>query len=569
MAIYHLEAKVISRGVGRSAVAASAYMSCSRIYNDYDGIQHDYTRKQGLVYEQILLPPQEPPEWKDRSVLWNAVEETEKTKDSRLAREFVVALPTELSKGENISLLTEYVQSNFVDDGMCADFCIHDTDGHNPHAHIMLTVRPLDENGKWQSKTEKEYLCIKDDEERGFTSAEFKTAQLDGWEKQYQYIVGKKKVYMPSSQAEAQGYERASKYPKSTRYGRQNPIAERWNSEEQLLIWRKNWADINNLYLERKNIDERIDHRSHKERGIDEHPTIHEGVTARIIEQKGGTSERCEINRQIKADNKLLRELKESVKKLAQAVIDTLPKLADTLETIRKNIMIAAYHMLHSRYRKEAVGDKIKTTADNIQKYENTLSRLKAKVKDKKATAEQKKTTSFLNIPKQHELTKLLNTQTEEIEELKTEKSMLLNKLNCENSSEVATLKNRISNMETALHQYEKQEEKYHTELNNALAEFFDTKENARNVYEFELAEERLRIRPQKEKEFNEYVNTCGIAINPKAFTSVIADIDNMLLKEDLPKEKNSILNKLRKLQYHQKQEQQTERRQKQHNRDD
>mgnify|MGYP001127501241 CR=1 FL=1 len=115
---------------------------------------------------------------------------------------------------------------------------------------------------------------------------------------------------------------------------------------------------------------------------------------------------------------------------------------------------------------------------------------------------------------------------------------MLLNKLNCENISEVATLKNRNSNMETALHQYEKQEEKYHTELNNALAEFFDTKENARNVYEFELAEERLRIRPQKEKEFNEHVNTCGIAINPKAFTNVIANTDNMLLKEDLLKEK-------------------------------
>ena len=107
MAIYHLEAKVISRGVGRSAVAASAYMSCSRIYNDYDGIQHDYTRKQGLVYEQVLLPPQAPPEWKDRSILWNAVEETEKTKDSRLAREFVVALPVELSREQNISLIVQ------------------------------------------------------------------------------------------------------------------------------------------------------------------------------------------------------------------------------------------------------------------------------------------------------------------------------------------------------------------------------------------------------------------------------------------------------------------------------
>ena len=146
---------------------------------------------------------------------------------------------------------------------------------------------------------------------------------------------------------------------------------------------------------------------------------------------------------------------------------------------------------------------------------------------------------------------------------------MILNKLNCENGSEVAELEKHISQMETTLHQYVKQEEKYHTELNNALAEFFDTKENARNVDEFELVEERLRIRPQKEKEFNEYVNTCGIAINPKAFTSVIADIDIILLKENLPKEKNSLLNKLRRLQYHQKQEQRAERRQKQRNRDD
>ena len=89
MAIYHLEAKVISRGAGRSAVAAAAYMSCSRITNEYDGVQHDYTRKQGLVWSQVFLPENAPAEWADRAVLWNAVEENEKTKDSRLAREFV------------------------------------------------------------------------------------------------------------------------------------------------------------------------------------------------------------------------------------------------------------------------------------------------------------------------------------------------------------------------------------------------------------------------------------------------------------------------------------------------
>lgn len=226
MAIYHLEAKVISRGVGRSAVAAAAYMSCSQILNDYDGVQHDYTRKQGLVWQQVFLPDHAPQEWRDRALLWNAVEENEKTKDSRLAREFVVALPIELNKDQWQRLLTKFIQEQFVADGMCADAAIHDTDGHNPHAHIMLTVRPLDERGGWQYKTEKEYLCVRDGEERGFTAAEFKAAQDDGWEKQYQYKVGRKKEYMAPSVAEAKGYERASKHPKSTKYGRQNPISE-------------------------------------------------------------------------------------------------------------------------------------------------------------------------------------------------------------------------------------------------------------------------------------------------------------------------------------------------------
>ena len=104
-----------------------------------------------------------------------------------------MALPIEMGRAEWEKLLTEFIQDNFVADGMCADVCVHDTDGHNPHAHIMVTVRPLDENGQWQYKTEKEYLCIRDGEEMGFTGAEFKQAQTEGWEKQYQYKVGRKK----------------------------------------------------------------------------------------------------------------------------------------------------------------------------------------------------------------------------------------------------------------------------------------------------------------------------------------------------------------------------------------
>ena len=137
----------------------------------------------------------------------------------------------------------------------------------------MLTVRPLDEQGNWQYKTEKEYLCVRNGEERGFTAAEFKAAQADGWEKQYPYKVGRKKVYMPPSEAEKHGYERANKHPKSTKFGRQNPIAERWNSEEQLVEWRKAWADVTNCYLTRRAhrppqpCRQRLDRAAHYSRG--------------------------------------------------------------------------------------------------------------------------------------------------------------------------------------------------------------------------------------------------------------------------------------------------------------
>ena len=315
MAIYHMQAKVVSRGSGRSAVAASAYMSCSRMYNDYDGIQHDYTRKQGLIYQEVMLPPMAPLEWNDREQLWNAVEEN-----------------------SNISLLQDFIQNNFVDMGMCADFAIHDTDGHNPHAHILLTVRPLNENGTWQYKTEKEYLCIKDGQEKGFTASEFKTAQKQGWEKQYRYKVGKKKEYLTSSVAQEKGYERIDKHPKSSRYGRQNPISEQWNSDEQLCIWRANWADAVNKMLARNQINATIDHRSFADQGITEQPTIHEGYIAQNMEKNGMIADRCEINRQIRADNKKLRELKARVAKLAQAVEKSIPIIAETLEAIRNHM---------------------------------------------------------------------------------------------------------------------------------------------------------------------------------------------------------------------------------------
>ena len=423
MAIYHLEAKVISRGAGRSACAASAYMSCSAIYNEYDGVQHDYTRKQGLVWEHVFLPDCAPAEWQDRAVLWNAVEEAEKTKDSRLAREFVVALPIELGKDEWVDLLSKFIREHFVDDGMCADVAIHDTDGHNPHAHIMLTVRPLNENSTWQHKTEKEYLCVKDGEERGFTAAEFKEAQKDGWEKQYPYKVGKKKEYMAPSVAEAQGLERASKHPKSTKYGRQNPISERWNSDEQLVAWRAAWADEVNLCLEQKGLDERIDHRSFADQGKDEQPTIHEGVAARAMEKKGIVSDRCELNRQIKRDNALLRQIKAEVQKMVKAVQDSITALAQAMERLRANMIVFAYQVLHTEKRIKTLNLDINTNTPHIQKYDALTSQIREKQKELNALNDKKAKTSFFQPVEHIRLNGKIEETLDEIKRLKAEKA--------------------------------------------------------------------------------------------------------------------------------------------------
>ena len=501
MAIYHLEAKVVSRGTGRSACAASAYLSCSAIYNDYDGIQHDYTRKGGLVWEQVFLPESAPPEWQDREILWNAVEENEKTKDSRLAREFVPALPVELAPEQWKELLSDFIQESFVSDGMCADVAIHDPDpsGHNPHAHILLTVRPLNTDGTWQYKTEKEYLCVRNGEERGFTAAEFKEAQANGWEKQYQYKVGRKKEYMAPSEAEAKGYTRLSKHPKSTKYGRQNPISERWNSEEQLVLWREAWANAVNRSLERYGFDERVDHRSFAEQGRDEQPTIHEGVAARALEKKGIVSDRCEMNRQIRRDNALLREIKAQVKKLLDAVKNTIPALAEAMESVREKMIIFKYQLGHILTGKRRLTKSLDIMKQELERYTRIAGQIKEKSKERNTLLAEKKETPVLNIIKHRDLSRRIAELTEELEELRSEKKQLLTMLDYAEDTGLSTVKKDVSAMEADLAKLEQQEQKYTAELDSALSEYNELKAQSADFDPDELAMAQLEIRPQKE----------------------------------------------------------------------
>lgn len=161
MAIYHLNAKVISRAQGRSATAACAYRAGEKIVDERTGLVFDYTRKREVVYRNIFAPSDSPAWVHDRQALWNHAERSEVRKDAQIAREIEVALPLELSRKQQEILLERFIKTQFVSQGMVADVCIHDKPG-NPHAHILLTTREINltgfgrKNRDWNSKEQLE-----------------------------------------------------------------------------------------------------------------------------------------------------------------------------------------------------------------------------------------------------------------------------------------------------------------------------------------------------------------------------------------------------------------------------
>ena len=289
IAIYHCSIKIVSRGKGKSAVAAAAYRSGEKLTNEWDGLTHDYTKKGGVVHSEILLPAHAPPAFSDRSTLWNSVELSEKSNNAQLAREVEIALPVELSREEQTRLVREYCSSQFVSKGMIADFNLHDTGGGNPHAHILLTMRPLDEKGAWLPKSKKEYVLDENGEKIRLPSGRYKTRKVDLMD---------------------------------------------WNNRENAEVWRRAWADLANEYLEKNNRPERIDHRSYERQGIDQIPTVHVGVSATQMEKKGIVTERGELNRSINAANRILREIRRLVRGLKDWIAELKERKAALLEAL-------------------------------------------------------------------------------------------------------------------------------------------------------------------------------------------------------------------------------------------
>ena len=336
---------------------------------------------------------------------------------------------------------------------------------------------------------------------------------------------------MPPSEAKRHGYERANKYPKSTKYGRQNPITARWNSDEQLVIWRENWAQNTNKYLDEANrSDAHIDHRSHAARCIDEQPTIHEGYVAQAMERRGLIADRCEVNRQIKADNALLCELKAAFAKISQAVKNTVPALAEAMESLREKVIVISYHILHTKIGKRNITDYVKELKANYESYKSIVKQIAVKKKERKELQKQKKSTPLIKVITHRDLARRIAELTEEIEELKSEKARLLTAMERTDDKDVSTVNDSLDRMRSALKELDKREEKYTAELNEALQQYAEYKEQSKEFNTGEFGKARLDIRSDKERNaLNQISDSYGEYFSRSTFFSSIRDADMKL----------------------------------------
>ena len=282
MPVPHLNIRIVQRSKGSSAVAGAAYQAGEKLFSEYDQKSKDHRRKQSeVVYTEIMLPSHAPPEYADRATLWNAAEEAEKQWNAQLARRFVLALPREVPLEMCPQMMQEYCREHFVSKGMCCDFAIHDPDppGHNPHCHIMLTMRAIDENGKWLPKSRKVYDLDENGERIKLSSGRWKSHKEDTVD---------------------------------------------WNEQYHAEEWRHGWEVIQNRYLERAGSPVRVDMRSYERQGLDIIPTVHMGAAVCALERKGIETNIGNLNRDINAANRMMNAIRSTIKNLQSWIADIL-----------------------------------------------------------------------------------------------------------------------------------------------------------------------------------------------------------------------------------------------------
>lgn len=339
MALYHFSIDQVRRSAGQSAIAAAAYRAGERLYSDYYGEISDYTKKGGVICSEIFLPPNAPKKFLDRATLWNAVEQTEKHPQAQLSYSFDVALQNEFSLEKNIALAREFVQRQFVAKGMIADLAVHvpDKEGGipNPHFHVMTTMRPLNADGSFGAKQRREYVLDENgdrvrDENGNYVFNAVHTTD--------------------------------------------------WHEPETLVAWREAWCNLVNAKFEEKGLDCRIDHRSYVRQGLDLIPTVHEGPTVRKMEAKGIRTDKGELNRWIKATNRLMLDIKKKIKSLFGWISEVKEELSKPKTPSLADLLISYYQDRNAgAWSQKAKGKNLKEFAEAVNYLmENKLLTLEA-----------------------------------------------------------------------------------------------------------------------------------------------------------------------------------------------
>lgn len=282
----HTHVDIVTRSKGASVIAKAAYNARDKLNDEHYGKVHDYSKKEDLVFSKIFLPEHISKEFSDREYLWNSVEKIEKSKNSQLARNLLFTLPRELNEEDRIRLISEFIEENFTSKGMIADCNIHNPlasdNEEQPHAHILLTLREIDSEGKWKPKCRKEYILDENGEKIKLKSGNYKSRKVN---------------------------------------------LNDWNEPDKAKEWRENFSKKANEYLARNNINKRIDPRTFKEQGREELPQIHLGTSSYQMEKKGIQTERGNQNRKIIALNLEFKKLKAELSKLTSWIGSLLGSL--------------------------------------------------------------------------------------------------------------------------------------------------------------------------------------------------------------------------------------------------
>ena len=275
----HFEINIVKRSEGGSAVSAAAYQTGEKLFSDWDRKYMYHGTKEELVLKEILLPAHAPLEFADRNKLWNSAEAAEPNWNSQLARRLKIALPVELSMEDNIALAREYCEKEFASKGMIVDLAVHDPEppNHNPHFHVLLTMRPLDEKGNWAPKARKEYVLDKDGNRIRGPNGKYKVRKI--------------------------------------------PTVD-WNARGNAEIWRHDWENLQNQYLKRAGRAERVCMKSYERQGLDTIPTVHMDPAVMALERKGIRTDVGNLNREIRAVNAMIRFLKDTILKLTSWLAD-------------------------------------------------------------------------------------------------------------------------------------------------------------------------------------------------------------------------------------------------------